>query len=222
MKNLIIPMLFIIMTALCSCDGKHSGQSLADDIAGQLSANLAALDDSTFRNTVITSIGDSDRANDFSVTTSDAVTDDQGNVYINVTVEQDSDKFSDEWWIGLSAILAILLAFTAPVAAVFIVCFFIYRNKRDRNRVVMESVTTGRPLPPAYLNNNEAAPRLQPAVNYIAWSVGLFLCFGAHGWGEAALLMTIPFIVGLGKLTSYILYTSKQKKADNKRPCDAD
>lgn len=163
---------------------------------------------------MITSVDDSSDSDSINVVTSGFTADDRGNLYVSISANNDSD-YPDEWWVSIVAITATALIFSGPILVVFIVCFFIYKSKRDRNRVIMESLATGQPLPDRFYNIPDRKPRLQPAVNYLAWSAGFFAFFLIVGGKSWAMLTLIPFIIGLGKLATYIIATRNGNHTDN-------
>ena len=95
---------------------------------------------------------------------------------------------------------------------VFIVFYFLYRNKRDRNRVIETSLTTGHELPKEFYAPFNPHRRLQSGVAYMAWGIGLFIFFMCID-SDIAWLCIIPCIIGIGKLIAYFLYEHKGQKA---------
>ncbi len=215
MKNFIMPVVATILLVFTSCARDFRDEAnLAAEISAKLSESLKSLGDSTFNNVVITSVDDSSDSDSINVVTSGFTADDRGNLYVSISANNDSD-YPDEWWVSIVAITATALIFSGPILVVFIVCFFIYKSKRDRNRVIMESLATGRPLPDRFYNIPDRKPRLQPAVNYLAWSAGFFAFFLIRDKTSMAMLTLIPFIIGIGKLATYIIATRKSGNTDN-------
>lgn len=112
-------------------------------------------------------------------------------------------------------IIGTALTFLAPIAVVWIVCYFIYRTKRDRSRVVYESIVTGRPIPPGYFPvDRPQGATLRSAITYIAWGVGGGLFFFFVGAEEVSCLFVVPIIIGMGRLLAFFLYDYKRKSSD--------
>lgn len=156
-----MPVVATILLVFTSCARDFRDEAnLAAEISAKLSESLKSLGDSTFNNVVITSVDDSSDSDSINVVTSGFTADDRGNLYVSISANNDSD-YPDEWWVSIVAITATALIFSGPILVVFIVCFFIYKSKRDRNRVIMESLATGRPLPDRFYNIPDRKPRLQ-------------------------------------------------------------
>lgn len=217
MKIFILTLLTALSISLVSCESSNDENiKMAREISECISESLKSLDDSTFNNIVITSVSDDSSQDNISVSTSGISSDDKGNLYISISASNDNDSdIPDEWWISIVAIIATFLMFSAPIFLVFIVCHFIYKSKRDRNRVIMESIASGHTLPDRFYNIPDRKPRLQPAVNYLAWSAGFFAFFVINHKIGIAMLTLIPFIIGLGKLATYIIATRNDKNCDN-------
>lgn len=213
MKNLIFIISLILVVTATSCDDRQ--KSLAGDIAAQLSESIAEINDSTFKNVVITSIDGAD-ASEISVNGTDVTSDPKGNLYVNVSVEADSDN--EEIWIVILPFVATMLAFLSPLAFIFIVCYFIHKSKRDRNMVIVDAMAKGYTLPDSFYNKPERRPHLQPAVNYLAWSTGFFAFFAISDYMKAAMLALIPFIIGIGKLATYLMAVRKEKNEKTDTP----
>lgn len=210
MKKFILSLFAIMLVTMTACESaiNSENEAMAREIASQLKTSLNSINDSSFNNVVITSINEND--SDISVSASDITSDEKGNLYVNIYADNDSDDFPGDWWIGIVAILAVFLS---PLLFVFIVCHFIFKSKRDRNRVIMEAIASGYTLPDRFYNIPDRKPRLQPAANYLAWSAGFFAFFMINGKTGIAMLTIIPFIIGLGKLATYII--ASRKKEDN-------
>ncbi|TFU94724.1 hypothetical protein E4T81_02365 [Barnesiella sp. WM24] len=214
MKFFILPLLATMLISLASCDNfNDDSEMMAKEISEQLTESLKSLNDSSFNDIVITSVNNGSQS-DIKVNTSEVTADEKGNLYISISANKEPD-YSGEWWVSIVAILAVALMFGGPLFLVFIVCHFIYKSKRDRNRVIMESIASGHTLPDRFYNIPDRKPRLQPAVNYLTWSAGFFAFFIINGKTAAAMLTLIPFIIGVGKLASYIISTRKNKDSDN-------
>ncbi len=217
MKNLLIAILLSGILALSSCTSgdRYNTDNLASDIATRLSENLAELNDSSFSNMVITTTDSSDTTC-VNMAQSDITSDDKGNIHINLQIDTDGDNNShDDSCVDTIALISIVLFFFMPVIVVIVVCYFIYRTKRDRNRLVMESISTGKCLPEQFFGTRQSTPTLQPAINYLAWGIGLFLFFMIKGNTSVAMLMFIPIVIGLGKLATYFLARRKKNGEDS-------
>lgn len=215
MKNFALTLLSIMLLTFSSCgNSMDDNEKMAREISECISENLKSLNDSTFSNIVITTVNDAGDSDDISVSSSGITADGRGNLYINVSANNDSE-LPDEWWVSIVAITATFLMFSAPLFLVFIVCYFIYKSKRDRNRVIMAAASAGYTLPDRFYNIPDRKPRLQPSVNYLAWSTGFFAFFMIIHKTQLAMLALIPFIIGLGKLATYIIATRNSNNRDN-------
>ena len=173
---------------------------LQSDIEHCLNEALAGINDSAMQEVMIRSI---DANPEYEVKAGTPVMEKPGVVKVDVYVDK-SDPH--DWFVGYVAILAIVMGPIIPIMTVWIICYFIFKSKRDRNKVAM-AIERNQPIPSELSQaGSERRPRLQPAINYLAWGIGLTVFFQIVNRPEIASLMLIPIIIGLGKLFSYIMY----------------
>ncbi len=203
-------LIFILIAAmtLMSCGGNRRSE-IKDEVIKGIEEAMAQIDDSSFRSLVINSSGESAE-----IVTS-AFPDSAGNVIVNINIPSENCGDDDvPSFVGPVAIISVLGAFLAPVAAVFVICYFIYKSKRDRNRIIYESVISGHSLPKEFYRIRPHKMRFQSAVVWLAWSIGLFAFFMIVGAQKVAPLMLIPFIIGAGKMTAFFMYDYKKENVD--------
>lgn len=191
---------------LMSCAGRHRSD-VRDEVVDRIEEVMEQLNDSSFRKIVI---NDSDREG---IVKSDVKADSAGNIIVNINIpEEDYDDVPG--FVAPVALISVIGVFLAPVMMVFFICYFIYRTKRDRNRVIYESVVSGRPLPAEFYKSRPRKIRFQSAVAWLAWSIGLFAFFMIVGGEDVAPLMLIPFIIGAGKMAAFFMYDYKKDNVD--------
>lgn len=213
MKHLILPLLSVVLLALSSsCNSRNDNRMLRDEIVSELSQIVNELNDSSFNDIVIIAEDSDDPS--FSVDKSQPVSDGKGNVLMTVQIDVDDNEDTvDEYWVAIiCGGLAIAGAFLTPILIGYFICYFIFRSKRDRNNLIREAIASGYQLPKEFFITQIPRERLQSAVKYIAWGIGLFLFFMILGVDAIAYLCFIPLIIGLGKLVAYFLYEHKSRK----------
>lgn len=218
--NKVLPILILMVITLTACDtNRNKRERLSEYIAQQISTTLENITDSTFQSTVVAMIDNTDKTS-VNVRTDSVTTDSAGNRFINVYVDvDDNNEIPDDWWIGPLVLVGTIFTLGAPIFVVFIICYFIYKSKRDRNRVISEAIAAGRQLPDSFYRpwaSDDKKPRLQSGINYLAWGIGLWGFFMAVGTTGTACLMLIPIIIGLGKIVAYIFAAKKEKKESDR------
>lgn len=113
-------------------------------------------------------------------------------------------------WVGTLVILSSVLMFATPILVVFLICFFIYRTKRSRDKVMLKSLETGQKLPESYLNTHKSANRLHTGIKQIAWGVAIMIFFFSVDAQPVAGLMIVLVIIGAGNLLTFFLYDRKE------------
>ncbi len=91
----------------------------------------------------------------------------------------------------------------------------ILRSRRQRNQIIYEAMVHNYQLPNEFYRKAPKERRLQAAMVYFAWSVGLFIFFIMVHCEAIAMLMIIPFILGIGRLISYIIENRKKQHVDD-------
>jgi len=107
------------------------------------------------------------------------------------------------------AIVGTVLIFGAPVLAVFLICYFIYRTKRARYQAVAQIVASGKDIPEGMFPQTDSRAKWNSGIKYVAWGCALMLFFLVRLQIEWAVLMTVPIAIGAGKL---IAYRNEQKQ----------
>lgn len=207
MKKLLLIVLAAV--TLMSCGGNHRS-NIKKEVKEGLEEVMVQLNDSSFRSLVINSAGENAEI------VSSALPDSSGNIIVNINIPDEDAGFDDgiPGFVAPVAVISVVGAFLAPVLAVFVICFFIYKTKRDRNRIIYESVVSGHMLPKEFYHIRPRKVRFQSAVAWLAWSIGLFVFFMIVEWQEVAMLMLIPFIIGAGKMAAFFMYDYKKDNVD--------
>lgn len=205
MKKLtfVAVMAFLLM----SCAGRHRSD-VRDEVVERIEEVMDQLSDSSFRKIVI-----NDNDGECRVL-SDVKADSTGNIIVNINIPEDDYDDDVPAFVAPVALISVIGVFIAPVMMVFFICYFIYRTKRDRNRVIYESVVSGHQLPAEFYKSRPRKIRFQSAVAWLAWSIGLFVFFMIVGREELAPLMLIPFIIGAGKMAAFFMYDYKKDNVD--------
>lgn len=204
MKKLSAFLLLAIVFVSCA-DNYHS--KVKYDVMEGLEEIMAQLNDSDFKTIVINDAGKD--------IVSDISPDSAENIIVNMNIPKLNDVDREiPMFVAPVAVISVIGVFLCPVLIVFVICYFIYRSKKDRNRVVYESIVTGRALPVGFYKDRPKNMRFQSAVAWLAWSIGLFVFFAIIDSAEVAFLMLIPFIIGVGKLAAFFMYDYKKERSD--------
>lgn len=130
-------------------------------------------------------------------------------------VESDSDSHKVQL---VAIIFGTLTGAMIIILPVFLICYFIYRRRTIRYRIIEKAIENNIQLPTEFYKGEEARPRrsrLQSALVWIAWGVGiitfLLIADGKDGIGFGI----IPILVGTAKLITYIV-------EDRKKPGDVE
>jgi len=209
------------MALLISTGCVRHNDSLKSELEECLNEALATINDSSFQKIVIESI---EADSKYDVSAGVPQYEKPGVVKVDIHIDRNQP---DDWFVGYVALIAVAMGPLVPIAIVFIICYFIFKSKRDRNRLIATAMQQGYNLPAEFLVPRQVPKfRLQSAINYIAWGIGLFVFFQAEGAAEVASLTLIPIIIGLGKLIAYCIYELPAiiNKHKNNRPtdCNAD
>lgn len=204
MKKLSAFLLLAIVFVSCA-DNYHS--KVKYDVMEGLEEIMAQLNDSDFKTIVINDAGKD--------IVSDISPDSAENIIVNMNIPKLNDVDREiPMFVAPVAVISVIGVFLCPVLIVFVICYFIYRSKKDRNRVVYESIVTGRALPVGFYKDRPKNMRFQSAVAWLAWSIGLFVFFAIIDSAEVAFLMLIPFIIGVVKLAAFFMYDYKKERSD--------
>ncbi len=133
-----------------------------------------------------------------------------------VLAGMDDDDVSNMFLVlGVLFILFVL----APVLILFVLLYFITKNRRERMRLAQAAMQNGQPIPDSLLDDKQAEPdeEYQKGMRQCFVGVGLmvFLAFAAGrvGFGVGALV----FCIGLGKVFAS---RSARKNQDNTNHLD--
>jgi len=129
----------------------------------------------------------------------------------------------------LVPVVAITFTFIFPVAIIFIIYYFRYKNRKEQYRIAEQALATGQPIPPGLfrtdINNN---PRSK-GINNICIGLGMFIFLwaitGEFGVGTIGLLI---MFIGFGQLIGYYASVKEEEKevarndlySDKKYPYD--
>lgn len=219
--SILTGMVLLISTGCLRHNDSLDRGQLKSELEESINEVLAGINDSSFQKIVIESI---EADSEYNVSAGEPKYEKPGVVKVDVHIDR---SMPDDWFVGYVALVAVATGPLVPIAIVFIICLFIFKSKRDRNRLIASAMEHGYSLPSEFLVPRQVPRvRLQSAINYLAWGIGIFIFFQAVGWEEASALMLIPIIIGLGKLIAYCIYElpSIINKYKTNRPtdCDAD
>lgn len=214
MNKILIPALSFIVMMISSCSSRNDEkdeliQGIREDIVSNIQEAMNELNDSSIRELQIQLNNSSEKVD---VTTTHMIGED-GKIHVDVNVNMDDDSGTDR-----VAIIAVVLGtvgfFMCPILMVGIICYFIYRSKRDRNHVINTALTTGHPLPKEFFYQSSPTIKLQSGFIYMAWATGLFLFFYMVGFESIPYLALIPFIIGVGKVVGWFISQKKENDKD--------
>ncbi len=201
-------LLLILSSGCMRFDGNQ--EELKSELERCLNDVLVNVNDSNLQNIVVNSI---EGTSEYDVTADMPTYESPGTVKVDVHVEKSDPS---DWFVGYVAIIAVITGPLIPILMVWIICYFIFRSKRDRNRVIAMAIERNYPLPDEYVMPRQTTKfRLQSAINYLAWGIGLLVFFQAVDSKEVSALMLIPIIIGIGKLLGYIVYETPLLKKRN-------
>lgn len=225
MKSFLLSILagivLLISTGCMRLNDSIERDELKTELAECLTEALSTINDSSFQKIVVESI---EADSEYDVSAGMPQYEKPGVVKIDIHVDRSQP---DDWFVGYVALLAVATGPLVPIAIVFIICFFIFKSKRDRNRLIATAMQHGYNLPAEFLVPRQVPRvRLQSAITYLAWGIGVLIFFQAVGWEEVSALMLIPIIIGLGKLIAYCIYELpaiiNKNKTNRPTDCNAD
>ena len=203
-------LLLSVIVGLVSCSSRTSSDDrLTNELVQCFQAATAQLNDSVFKDVVLTMKPDT-------VTVTAKTKTSHGNIIININ--QNKGRKGDNevpTFVSVSAIISVVGIFLGPVLIVIAICVAILRSKRQRNQIIYEAMIHNYQLPEGFIRKAPKERRLQNAIAYIAWSIGLFIFFIMVNCNAIAMLMIIPFILGAGRLISYIVENRKKQYVDD-------
>lgn len=193
----------------------------ADEIRENITDVVNGLRDGFYDSTVVVTINDTLAsaadaemvASTISMTTADSGRRGGGVTTINIVLP-DSNYGPDidndiPSFVPPVAIVGTVLIFGAPVLAVFLICYFIYRTKRARYQAVAQIVASGKDIPEGMFPQTDSRAKWNSGIKYVAWGCALMLFFLVRLQIEWAVLMIVPIAIGVGKL---IAYRNEQKQ----------
>ncbi len=99
------------------------------------------------------------------------------------------------------------------ILSVFFICNFKFRQRSARYRVIEKALDHNVAIPESFFENETPAKksRLQSALVWMAWGLGLMLFFFLVGDGEGEVALgCIPLFVGIAKLITYFVEDHKK------------
>lgn len=214
MKKILILTMSIITLMISSCSSQKEKmrnaiiEEIKEDVSYNIQEALKELNDSSIREIQIKY---NDSNENINVNTSHSIAE-NGNISVdvNVDIEEESEDV-----IAITAIVIGTIAFfLSPILIVAVICYFIYKSKRDKNRIITAAINTGYLLPKEFFYQYSPSIKLQSGFIYIAWATGLFLFCFIIGLEGIAYLAFIPFIIGIGKIIGWYLYQRKENNKD--------
>ncbi|MCD8080231.1 MAG: DUF6249 domain-containing protein [Bacteroides sp.] len=114
----------------------------------------------------------------------------------------------------LVPVVAITFTFIFPVAIIFIIYYFRYKNRKEQYRIAEQALTTGRPIPPGLFRTDINNNLRTKGINTICMGLGLFIFLWAitrdFGVGTVGLLLVF---IGFGQLIGYYASVKEEKEA---------
>lgn len=201
-RILFIPIIAIILTAISSFNECHA-ESHTDK--KQLIKDAAtALVESIYDDTIMTTSSASETINESEATNAE---------HYRYLREQSETTEN---------IMIVLIGTTVPflslIIIVFLVLYFVNKKRKLRYHTIELAITNGKNLPDSFYENldqSSTKSRLQSALVWIAWGVGIILFLLSVSNIDWATMGVIPLLVGAAKLITYIAEDrQKNKKGD--------
>jgi len=135
-------------------------------------------------------------------------------------VDDMKESFSDMWnsLLGVSIILLILFVFS-PLAIIGLICYFIYKSRKQKLRLAEMAIKNGQPIPQDLRNDTPktAEQYWQTGIKKVAVGLGLVVLFvvGFDSWALASIGFFVA-IYGAGQL-AIAKTTAKKNTTDERR-----
>lgn len=135
-----------------------------------------------------------------------------------------------QYYVGIIAIIVgCAMIIIICISPIFIICYFIYRKRTVRYRIIEKAIENKVELPEKVLaeletstNERQAKSPFESAMVWIAWGVGIFLFFNICDNNELAGLCIIPLLVGVAKLATYFIEQRNKNNSKNEKNNDVD
>ena len=130
-------------------------------------------------------------------------------------IQNQKDRFESE---GIFILAIVFIAIVTPFASIVLIIFFAIRGitsrQRERNKLIEKAIDNNYPLPDNFfISQKSPRTRLQSALVWIAWGVGVVAFFLiVDPTVTAYSLGLIPLLVGAAKLITYFI---EDRKKDN-------
>lgn len=121
---------------------------------------------------------------------------------------------SDNMIAIIAIIFGVLTPFLSIVAIVFIALLFAHKKRKLRYHTIELAISNGRDLPDSFyesFDNKNGRSRLQSALVWIAWGIGIALFLLCVDDIESAFIAAIPLLVGAAKLITYFIEDRPKK-----------
>lgn len=136
-----------------------------------------------------------------------------------------------EYYVGIIAIIVgCAMLILICVLPIFFICYFIYRKRVARYRIIEKAIENKIELPEKILaeletstSERQAKSPFESAMVWVAWGIGIMLFFIYCNNYKLAGLCVIPLLVGIAKLITYFIErknnnTSKSEIDNNADP----
>ncbi len=212
MKRLIYFFTISIIASISfsSCQRKAITQEEIEEFSRQINEKLEQLDRINSSNSSVV-INDSSATD--SIVRIKAENDTQK---AEITIIQNQkDRFESE---GIFILAIVFIAIVTPFASIVLIIFFAIRGitsrQRERNKLIEKAIDNNYPLPDNFfISQKSPRTRLQSALVWIAWGVGVVAFFLiVDPTVTAYSLGLIPLLVGAAKLITYFI---EDRKKDN-------
>lgn len=199
MKRLLyIPITAVIMAVLMSPASIHADtKQQIKQAAAELAQSVADLDSITAATPVLSS------------------------GYDNTENSYEYYRYKRETGERIVELTAIILGISIPFASVILVIFLalshVHKKRKLRYHTIELAITSGHELPDSFyesFDNPKHKSRLQSALVWMAWGLGLGLLFFVCGEPEFAAIGSIPLLVGIAKLITYFVEDRPKKEKD--------
>lgn len=208
MKRLVYVLMIaaIASVTFSSCSRKAITQEEIDDFNRQISEKLEQIENKASRNNDSVTI---DSTGSDSIVRINA---DNDNKKAEITIIQ---GHNDGKHIG--EVFIVFTAIVTPFACVVLIVFLALRavtfRQRERNKLIEKAIDNNYILPHDFFANyHNARTRLQSALVWLAWGVGIMVFFLIITDETVYAIGIIPLLVGIAKLITYFVEDRKKEE----------
>ncbi|MCD8032023.1 MAG: DUF6249 domain-containing protein [Bacteroides sp.] len=112
----------------------------------------------------------------------------------------------------LVPVVAITFTFIFPVAIIFIIYYFRYKNRKEQYRIAEQALATGRPIPPGLFKTEINDNLRTKGINAICMGLGLFILLWAFTEFKIATVGLLIMFIGFGQVIGYYASVKEEEK----------